>query len=63
MSRYELKDPGFGLVNFFTLKVIFVDILIAFGDVLTDYAQVKQRERNKREKERRRKRYGYGVRS
>ncbi len=39
MSRFELKDPGFGLVNFFALKVIVFDIFISVGDVVSDFAQ------------------------
>jgi len=40
VSRFDLRDPGFGLVNFFTLKVLFVDVLISAGDVSSDFAQV-----------------------
>ncbi len=39
MSRFELRNPGFGLVNFFTLKVLFVDIAISVGDVGSDFFQ------------------------
>ncbi len=33
------KHPGFGLINLFTLKVLFIDVPIALGDVVTDFAQ------------------------
>ena len=36
---YE-KKPGFGLLNFFTLRVLIFDIGVALGDVITDFAQV-----------------------
>jgi hypothetical protein len=34
------KAPAFGLLDFFTLRVIIFDIGIALGDVITDFAQV-----------------------
>ncbi len=39
VSRFEVRDPGFGLVNLFALKVLFVDALISLGDVASDFAQ------------------------
>lgn len=38
-TTYE-KKPGFGLINFFTLRVLIFDIGVALGDVITDFAQV-----------------------
>ena len=35
-----LKKPGFGLLSFFTLRVLIFDIGVALGDVITDFAQV-----------------------
>ncbi len=43
MASTELDVRNSGLVlaaNLFTLKVIFFDILVALGDVISDYAQV-----------------------
>jgi len=34
------KGPAFGLLDFFTLRVLIFDIGIALGDVITDFAQV-----------------------
>jgi len=38
-SNFE-KAPAFGLVNFFTLRVLLFDIGVALGDVASDFAQV-----------------------
>ena len=38
-TSYE-KKPGFGLINFFALRVLIFDIGVALGDVATDFAQV-----------------------
>ena len=37
---FKNKGASFGLITFFALKVIFVDIFIAIGDVATDFWQV-----------------------
>ena len=39
ISSFE-KAPAFGLVNFFTLRVLIFDIGVALGDVISDFAQV-----------------------
>ena len=39
MTNFE-KKPGFGLLDFFTLRVLIFDIGVALGDVATDFAQV-----------------------
>ena len=39
ISSFE-KAPAFGLVNFFTLRVLIFDIGVALGDVVSDFAQV-----------------------
>ena len=43
-SQHFKKNPvSFGLIGFFVLKVVFVDIFIAFGDVFSDFWQVKMK--------------------
>ena len=37
---FKSRHASFGLITFFALKVIFVDIFIAIGDVSTDFWQV-----------------------
>ncbi len=39
-SQSVEKAPAFGLVNFFTLRVLILDIGVALGDVVSDFAQV-----------------------
>ena len=42
LSQHFKKNPvSFGLIGFFVLKVVFVDIFIAFGDVFSDFWQVQ----------------------
>ena len=38
-SSFE-KAPAFGLINFFTLRILIFDIGVALGDVISDFAQV-----------------------
>ena len=38
-SAFTKQHAGFGLVNFFTLKVLFFDVFITLGDVISDFAQ------------------------
>ena len=40
-SVFELKRRGYSLINFFTLKILFVDMFIAIGDPLSDFLQVR----------------------
>ena len=40
-SVFELKRRGYNLINFFTLKVLFVDMFIAIGDPVSDFLQVR----------------------
>ncbi|CAB4070460.1 unnamed protein product [Lepeophtheirus salmonis] len=37
--NFENKQPGFGIIHFMTLKIIFWDILISIGDVVSDFMQ------------------------
>ena len=37
---FQKSTVSFGLITFFALKVIFVDIFITLGDVCTDFWQV-----------------------
>ena len=37
---FKNRHSSFGLITFFALKVIFIDIFIAIGDVSTDFWQV-----------------------
>ena len=37
---FKSHHASFGLITFFALKVIFVDIFISIGDVFTDFWQV-----------------------
>ena len=39
-SVFELKRRGYSLINFFTLKILFVDMFIAIGDPVSDFLQV-----------------------
>ena len=40
-SVFELKRRGYSLINFFTLKILFVDMFIAIGDPISDFLQVR----------------------
>ena len=40
-SVFELKRRGYSLINFFTLRILFVDMVIAVGDPLSDFMQVR----------------------
>ena len=38
---FKKSTVSFGLITFFALKVLFVDIFITVGDVCTDFWQVR----------------------
>ena len=39
--RKEDKKPGFGLLQFLTLRIIFIDLFVQLGDLGSDVAQGK----------------------
>ena len=39
------KQPGFGYLQFVTLKIIFIDLAVQLGDLGSDFAQVEIIER------------------
>ena len=39
-SVFEHKHRGYSLLNFFTLRILFVDMAIAIGDPISDFMQV-----------------------
>lgn len=49
-STFVKQHAGFGLVNFFTLKVLFFDVFITIGDVVSDFAQALALFNSKSEK-------------
>ena len=42
-SAFEHKHRGYSLINFFTLRILFVDMLIAVGDPISDFMQVREK--------------------
>ena len=39
--RNKDKKPGFGLLQFLTLRIIFIDLFVQLGDLGSDVAQGK----------------------
>ena len=39
-SVFEHKRRGYSLINFFTLRILFIDMVIAVGDPISDFMQV-----------------------
>ena len=41
-KAFERKNPGCGLLNFYVLRILFWDIVVSGGDVVTDFMRVSK---------------------